>query len=113
MPRNVHGVVWSTRVWAPLFLDTDLTKVNVPNGHLDQTTGFVLDIPAFLSMLNNVAVPSSISVSIPSFTTAPPPSKAAIDARSKKQYEPLNQGCRDLYFVRYCSMPSPPECPAL
>ncbi|AXB06505.1 MULTISPECIES: topoisomerase DNA-binding C4 zinc finger domain-containing protein [Aeromonas] len=75
----------------PLFLDTDLTKVNVPNGHLDQTTGFVLDIPAFLSMLNNVAVPSSISVSIPSFTTAPPPSKAAIDARSKKQYEPLTK----------------------
>lgn len=72
-----------------LFLDTDLTTINVQNGHLDPTTGYVLDIPGLLSVINSVIVPSSISVTIPSVAVAPHPSQAAKDARSKKQLGPL------------------------
>lgn len=73
----------------PLFLDTDLANVHVPNGRLDPAAGFVLDIPALLSAINGVSIPPSISVIIPLVASASGPSQAASDALSQKRLGPL------------------------
>jgi ssDNA-binding Zn-finger/Zn-ribbon topoisomerase 1 len=73
----------------PLFVDTDLTNVHVPNGRLDPSVGFVLDIPALLSAINGVAIPASISVAIPQVAAITAPSPAAQAALSQKRLGPL------------------------
>ncbi|WP_439924709.1 topoisomerase DNA-binding C4 zinc finger domain-containing protein [Nitrobacter sp. JJSN] len=75
----------------PLFLDTDLSNVHVPNGRLDPAAGFILDIPALLSAINGVAIPPYISVPVPQVPGATTPSQAAIEALSKKRFAPLTK----------------------
>ncbi|TPQ49375.1 topoisomerase, partial [Prosthecomicrobium hirschii] len=56
--RNAGECPWcrmENEYGRPLFLDTDLTNVHVPNGRLDPVAGFVLDIPALLSAINGVS----------------------------------------------------------
>lgn len=86
--RNAKECPWcrmENEYGRPLFLDTDFANVHVPNGRLDPTAGFVLDIPALLSAINGVSIPSSISVTIPQATVASTPSQAASDALSQKR----------------------------
>ena len=90
--RNAKECPWcrmENEYGRPLFLDTDLTNVHVPNGRLDPAAGFVLDIPALLSAINGVSIPASISVAIPPVGRAPAPSQAASDALSQKWLGPL------------------------
>ncbi|WP_210211142.1 helix-hairpin-helix domain-containing protein [Borborobacter arsenicus] len=90
--RNAMECPWcrmENEYGRPLFLDTDLTNVHVPNGRLDPAAGFVLDIPALLSAINGVSIPSSISVTIPPVAGAPLPSQAASEALSQKRLGPL------------------------
>lgn len=90
--RNAKECPWcrmESEYGRPLFLDTDLTNVHVPNGRLDPTAGFILDIPALLSAINGVAIPPYISVPIPQVPDTPAPSRAAIEALSKKKAAPL------------------------
>lgn len=73
----------------PLFLDTDLRNVHVPDGRLDPAAGFVMDIPALLSAINGFSIPPSISVTIPPAIGVLEPSQAARAALSKKRWRPL------------------------
>ena len=92
--RNAKECPWcrmENEYGRPLFLDTDLTNVHVPNGRLDLAAGLVLDIPALLSAINGVAIPSSISIPIPQVPGTPKPSRGASEARSKKRFAPLSR----------------------
>ncbi|BBC81483.1 topoisomerase [Acetobacter orientalis] len=75
----------------PLFLDVDLVNVHVPSGRLDPAAGFVLNIPALLSSINGVAIPSSISVAIPQVGGRPTPSQAARNALSQMRWRPVSK----------------------
>lgn len=92
--RNVKECPWcrmETEYGRPLFLDTDLTNVYVPKGRLDPAVGFVLDIPALMSVINGVTIPNVISVAIPQVLGASTPGQAARDALSKKRLAPLTK----------------------
>lgn len=90
--RNASACPWcrmENEYGRPLFLDTDLINIRVPNGRLDPASGFVLDISAFLSVVNGVSIPSSISIPILPVHTALKPTQAANEARWKKRLNPL------------------------
>lgn len=90
--RNAKECPWcrmEQEYGRPLFLDADLTSIRVPNGRLDPTAGFLLDIPAIMSAINGFPLPTSISVPIPPVASPPTPSQVAIVALSKKRSNPL------------------------
>lgn len=90
--RNAAECPWcrmEAEYGRPLFIDTNLGSVHIPNGRIDPAGGFVLDIPALMAAINGVALPASIAVPPPQVPSMPQPSPAAIDVLSKKQMGPL------------------------
>lgn len=90
--RNAAECPWcrmEAEYGRPLFIDTDIGSIHIPNGRIDPAGGFILDIPALMAAINGVAIPTSISVPPPQVPNAPQPSQAALDAMTKKQMGPL------------------------
>jgi DNA-binding helix-hairpin-helix protein with protein kinase domain len=73
----------------PLFIDTDVSSIHVPNGRFDPAAGLVLDVPALMAAINGFPIPTSITVALPQLQGTPKPSQAAQDARSQKSLAPM------------------------
>ena len=73
----------------PLFIDTDIASIHVAKGRLDPAAGLVLDIPALMTAINGVSIPTSISVALPQMQGTPKPGQAAQDALSQKLLGPI------------------------
>lgn len=74
-----------------LFIDTEISRIHVPNGRLDPTVGFVLDIAALMAAINGVFIPDTLSVVLPQTPVMPEPSQAAQTILLEKRRTPASR----------------------
>jgi DNA-binding helix-hairpin-helix protein with protein kinase domain len=60
----------------PLFMIADVSDIQLTSGKIDSQHGYLIDLKALLAMIQGVALPSAVSITVPARTVKQPSQKA-------------------------------------
>ncbi len=95
----------------PVFVSGDVQSIRIPGGRVDDQTGLVLDLQAFLASIAAANIPDSISINLPTVNPKPAPSDAVKEIERQRRTHPFVQlmgvgiGAFSLYALAFPSIP--------